>query len=360
VAEAAYDEVVNADQPSEAEAASEERARDSFGRFIARPGEADDGQPSTQPRDDTAPQPPDQKPHPAPEGSSSEAPNNWSAQDRLTFSKLAPEGREFLLRRHSEMEGDYQRRVQATAQAASFVQSLAPVFSDPIISGSLQQAGLAPSDAVREWAAMHRRAMSPNPNDRVGLLFDLAQRMGIDPAAMAPSRQGPAPQLSQADMQDPAIRYFADHLGRTVQDMQALRGQLSSMQQHDAERQNAEALKVTRWGIDSFAEEQDANGHPLRPDFDLVLPQIIELFRANPDETSERPTRRQDGCGLTQGTSCCRRRDPASSRSIPTSGPGRPSGAMCGVSPRRLQPADPQGSRSLRDVIEQSAEEVGF
>ena len=41
-------------------------------------------------------------------------------------------------------------------------------------------------------------------------------------------------------------------------------------------------MRVTRWGIDAFAEEKGPDGKPLRPDFDTVLPQIIELFQNNP------------------------------------------------------------------------------
>ncbi len=171
IAEAAYDEVIDTseDVPEGDTSGQNERTRDNLGRFIAKPGEAADEQKSTQPGLDeqAAPQPADQQtPHPAPkdndQGSSSEAPQNWKAEHRLMFSKQTPEAQKFLLDRHSELEGDYQRKVQATAQAAGFVHQLAPIFSDPVIAGSLQQSGLSPSDAIREWGAMHRRAMSPN------------------------------------------------------------------------------------------------------------------------------------------------------------------------------------------------------
>jgi hypothetical protein len=124
--------------------------------------------------------------------------------------------------------------------------------------------------------------MDPNPQVRQQLLMELAQRMGLDPAAGGASRQGAQGQLSEDDLKDPAIRYFADHIGQTQSQMQALRGEMQRMANSVAERQQQEVLKVTRWSIDSFADEKDAQGQLKHPHFDAVLPTMIELYRANP------------------------------------------------------------------------------
>jgi hypothetical protein len=89
--------------------------------------------------------------------------------------------------------------------------------------------------------------------------------------------------LSEEDLKDPAIRSFADTIGKTFSDLQALRGELNQMRQQDADRQNAEVLKVSRWQIDSFADEKDAQGNLKHPHFDAVLEHMIELYRANPE-----------------------------------------------------------------------------
>jgi hypothetical protein len=363
IAEAAYDEVVEAaDEQPEGEPSDQDgRARDDRGRFVAKPGEAAP-QDGTQPREDGSRQPADQ-PHPAPvEGSSSEAPQNWKPEHRLMFSKLPAEAQAFLTERLSEVEGGLQRKIQANVQAAEFVSSIAPVFNHPALAASLQEQGFSPSQAVQDWASMHIRALSPNPQERMQLWMEMGQRMGLDPAALAPSRQGQnGQQLSEADLKDPAIRYFADHLGKVLNDQQALRGQLQSMQQQDAQRQSAEAMKVTRWGIDSFAEEKGSDGKPLRPDFDLVLPQIIELFRANPDrdlreayETARwmrADTRdkllQQQRSSVEQKQSDQRARQAVRSNAR-------------GLTSPVSKPAGPAGASSLRDVIENSADEVGF
>jgi hypothetical protein len=107
--------------------------------------------------------------------------------------------------------------------------------------------------------------------------------MGLNPAAAGQMSQPGAAALSEDDLKDPAIRYFADHIGRTLSDVQALRGELNQMRQQDAQRQTAEVLKVNRWSIDSFADEKDAQGRLKHPHFDAVLPHMIELYRANPE-----------------------------------------------------------------------------
>lgn len=287
IAEAAYDDIVDDADSLEAgdgqsDTGQEGRTRDNLGRFVAadqqpKPGEqSNDPAPSNNPKASSEPKPAD----PAP--GSNQPPQHWPEQDRQNFAKLAPEGQQFLLRRHSEMERDYQAKTQAAATAVQFTQSIAPIFQDPIINGSLQQARLSPYEAIGQWAGFHRRAMDPNPQVRQQLLMEMAQRMGLDPAAGGMSRQGPQGQLSEDDLKDPAIRYFADHIGQTQSQMQALRGELQRMENSVAERQQQEVLKVTRWSIDSFADEKDAQGNPKHPHFDAVLPTMIELYRANP------------------------------------------------------------------------------
>jgi hypothetical protein len=370
MAEEAYDEVLDAnpEEPGEGPQVDDgARPRDAQGRFTAKQpaeetGEAA-GEEPTQPRQEIPGQQPQQPTQP-PQGASSEAPANWPAADREAFAKLAPEGQQFLLRRHSEMEGDYQRRVQATAAATQFTQSLGPIFNDPVIAASLRHNNLTAFDAIREWASMHRRASSPNVQDRYELWQEIGQRLGMDPAALGQSRsaQQPPNGLTEKELADPAIRYFADHVSRTVQDVQALRGQIIAMQNAAAEKANAEAMKVTRWGVDGFAEEKGQDGRLLRPDFDTVLPQIIELFEANPQrdlrEAYEQarwlnPQTRQALIAAERTTATRQITDQRARQAV--------RGNVRGLtSPVSKPPSDPGRPRSLRDTLEETADEVGF
>lgn len=285
-AEAAWDEVVeNApDDGSDDDGLSVDdsgRTRDKLGRWAskdAEPGEAEAEKPPSP--DDESTAPPEPPTDPAAQASSNQPPQHWSAQDRETFSQLPPPGQEFLLRRHTEMERDYQSRVQAAHGAVQFASALAPVFSDPTIAGSLQQAGIAPLDAIGQWAGFHRRAMDRDPQVRMQLLGELADRMGlVNPAA---NGQSPPPALTEKDLADPAIRYFADTIGRALDETQRLRQEFERVQGQAAQERQAESLRVTQWGVNSFADEKGPDGKPLRPDFDECLPALIEMYRVNP------------------------------------------------------------------------------
>lgn len=364
IAEAAYDELTEGaddDAPDQPDAGQDDRQRDSLGRFApkdqtAKPGEAAP-QDGTQPRvDQGQPQPA----HPAPQGSSSEPPANWNAADRETFTKLAPEGQAFLLRRHSEMEGDYQRRVQQVRGAADFTEALAPLFNDPVIAGSLQQNGLTPFTAIRDLLGFQRRAASPNTEDRVHLLFELAARMQIDPAVFGPNRSG-QPGLSQQDLADPAIKFMADHIGRTSTEMQALRNQLQQIQQQAAAEQSAEALRVATWGVNAFADEKGPDGKPLRPDFDQVIDQMMELFRINPQrdmseayETARwmAPTTRQTMLDAQQKTVEQKQANQRAAQAVRSN--------LRGMTSPVAKPANEGAPKGLRATIEQAADEIGF
>lgn len=347
-----------------------ERPRDEHGRWVrreAQPGEAE--QPS-QRTEHPAPQSPQQPqpPHPAPAqpGEAEQAPVHWSAADREMFAKAPPEMRAWALRRHSEMEGDYQRRTQASAQAANFAQSLAPIFTDPVIARSLQEAGVGAGEAINQWAGFHRRFLT----DPVQMIGELIQRAGVNPAVFVGGGAQPAGQpgsptpagLPPEAMSDPTIRFIADQFGRVNNDILAQRRELQAMQQATQERQAAEVMRVTRWGIDSFAEERDAQGQPLHPHFDRVLPHIIELFKANPQRDLREAYETalwMDGetrTGLLQ-----RERQAVTSQQSNQRAAQQVRSNVTGRTHPVTPPPRPEGQkRSLREALEQAADQVGL
>lgn len=375
IAEASYDEVeagVDAgadgspvDDSSQA-VDDQGQTRDARGRFVSRegePGEAEPAQESSPSPDQPIPgTPPPEQPHPAPEGSSSEAPANWSAEDRQLFAELPQKGRTFLLRRHSEMEGDYQRKVSAYGAAAQFAESLSPVFTDPVVAGSLERSGVSPQEAILQWGGFHRRAMDPNPAVRSALLGELAQRMGLNPAAASQPTPPLPPGVSPEDMKDPAIKFFADQISQALNGQAELRNELQTIRQQEQQTAQAQTLRVTRWGIDNFADEKGPDGRPLRPYFDRVLPQVIELFRADPNRDLNQAyqtamwmnpeiraeIQRAETARAAQATSNQRA---AQAARLNTRGRTAPVSAPNGAG---------EGPKTLRETIEASADEVGF
>jgi hypothetical protein len=363
IAEAAFDEtMVDDGAPNEQpDATGQARPRDAQGRFApkddAKAGEAAGEEP-------TQPQKEGQKtePRPAPDqGSSSEAPAHWSAADRETFARQTPEGQQFLLRRHSEMESDYQRRVQANARAVEFTNAAAPVFRDPDIAKAMRDAGIGPAQALDIWGGMHKRLLSPDINERVKCIFEIAARSNIDPAVFTTGRPGPQAPLSQEELKDPAIKFFADHIGRTSMEVQGLRAQLQQMQQASQQQANAEALKVTRWGIDNFADEKGPDGKLLRPDFNEVIDQIVELFRINPNRDIKEAyeTARYMNAQTRQRLIQAER-----SRVEQGHANGRAAQAVRsnvrGLTSPVSKPASDGKPKSLRETIEEAADAIGF
>ena len=194
------------------------------------------------------------------------------------------------------MEAEFTRKSQASAGAVQFTQALAPVFNDPQIAASLQQAGVHPVQAIHEWATWHRMGTSPRQEDKFSLLVDLTQRMGLDPARIFSALSNPPPNpmgLSEEDLKDPAVKYIADHLGRTTSKISALEGQLQQREQAEQRARAEWGLQSAKQGIDGFADEKAKDGRPLRPYFDAVLPYIIDMYNANPQPGSGRDLRRR-------------------------------------------------------------------
>jgi hypothetical protein len=367
VAEEAWTEVVD---EGEYEGADETppsgQPRDEFGRFAPRSdtGEQTDEVPAPT---ESAPPTPAQPTQPPP-GSSSEPPQHWSNEDRAMFARLPREGRDFLLRRHGDMERDYQSKAQASASAVNFTTALAPIFDDPVIAKSLNDVGANPYHAISEWAAFHKRALSNDPRERFGLLRDLAVQMNFDPAAVFAGHPSAAQQVQLPAgippevANSPAFRYITDQLNNALSSVTTLESKLTDYQSTGERQRQQEVFERTRADIYSYADEVDQQGRRLRPDFDTVIPQILDLVRANP------------ATSIHDAYETARWMNPTTRSALIAAGHNAQSSA---ANVRRAQaavrgnvrgsttlpvakPKPETGKRSLRDVIDESAEEVGF
>jgi hypothetical protein len=381
IAEQAYDtlesgaeESLEPQEPQEPQEplASDDRPRDKSGRWVSKsqdgqPGEAIVRPPAVDPASkpdvsETRATEPDPAAAPA---RSNQVPEHWSAEDKATFAKLPQEGQAFLLKRHGEMEAEFTRRSQANAGAVQFTQSLAPVFTDRRIQSSLQQLGINPTQAVQEWASFHVRAMSPNQQDRFSVLVDLTERMGLDPARIFSAlNKSPIPEgLAEAELKDPAVKFFADRLGQTTGELNALRSEIQSRWAAENQARAQAGEQHARSNIDQFADEIGADGKPLRPHFNAVLPIILDLYKANPQRSladaydaacwSHPEVRKQLLAAENQRVQS--RHDVEKAKNAQR-------GNARGLTSPSIKPPGVNGpSRgSIRDTIEQSAEEVGY
>jgi hypothetical protein len=356
IAEESYDEVTGeVDSDASEPAGQEDRPRDNLGRFVkAEPGEAAAEEPPS-PETTPEPTPVAEQPHPAPvTGEAAQAPTNWSAEVRARFQKLPQEDREFLLQRHHEMESDYQKRVQATAFSNQFVQAVTPVFNDPQIAESLRREGRTPVEFVYQMGAFHKRALSPELRDRVELLFELAQRMQIDPAAVFGLSATPVNGLSKEDMANPAVKKIADQVGQTSARIQALEAEIQRRNQAETDA----LVESKRAEIYAFADQKGPDGSLAHPYFDHFLPVIMEHYKANPGlsvaqcyEAVYGPVR--DGLAAQYKTQVGQQNSVQRAQSAVRSN-------VRGMTNPVSRPAPNGARRSLREVIEETADEVGL
>jgi hypothetical protein len=226
----------------------------------------------------------------------------------------------------------------------------------------MQEQGISPIQAVHDWARLHKAAVSANPRDRANVLVELAERMGFDPAKLfAPNRQVD-PNVPEALRNDPTFKYVANLTDRTTSDLQALRAEIQQFKQAETQRLEAEAVGVTRSQIDAFADEKGQDGKPLRPYFDHVLPFIIDVFRLNPNadlnQTYDQacwanPEVRKHMLQAEQN----RVHQQQSNQRAAQAARGNVRGL---TSPVSKPSQDHKGNGSLRDTLENSADEVGF
>ena len=225
--------------------------------------------------------------------------------------------------------------------------------------------GLNPTQAVQEWASLHIRAMSPDQKDKFDVLVDMTERMGLDPARIFSALNKPSlPEgLSEAELKDPAVKFFADRLGQTTGELNALR---SEIQQRWAAENQARAQageQNARSNIDQFADERGADGKPLRPYFDTVLPILLDLYKANPQRSMadaydaacwSHPEVRKQLLAAEHHRQQSRH-DVEKARNAQR-------GNTRGLTSNAVKPPGINGSSrgSLRDAIDQSAEEVGY
>jgi len=358
--------------PAEESLAQDERPRDKSGRWVSKsdnqPGEAIEPlDPAPKPKIEAQRPPTDPAAATQPAARSNQVPEHWSAEDKATFAKLPQEGQSFLLRRHGEMEAEFTRKSQASAGAVQFTQSLAPVFNDPQIAASLRQSRITPTQAIHEWANMHRMGTSERQEDKFKLLVDLTQRMGLDPARIFSAlNNAPPPNttgLSEEDLKDPAVKFIADHLGRTQSELNAIKGEFQRRDQQEQQARAEWGVRNARQGIDGFAEEKSKDGRPLRPHFDTVLPLIIDLFKANPQRNLAEaydtacwahPEVRKQLMAAEQYRQQSQN-DLAKARLAQR---GNTRGLTAPVA--RPNGADGPSKGGIRDAIERSADEVGF
>jgi uncharacterized protein YicC (UPF0701 family) len=160
---------------------------------------------------------------------------------------------------------------------------------------------------------------------------------------------------------DPAVRYLANQYGKTASELQAIRNEVQGIRAAEQQKYEQESLKVTRQGIDQFADMKGQDGKPLRPDFDEHLPFILELYRANPerDLAEAYDTARRMNPKTFESMVAAERARVHSQQSVAKAQAAN-RGNLRGMTAPVNKPTAKTGNGTLRDILEASADEVGF
>ena len=192
-------------------------------------------------------------------------------------------------------------------------------------------------------------------------MYELAERMGFDPAKLFATNRQPS-QLPPEVAKDPGIRYLADKFGSTASELQDLRNQIQSIQQQEAEKHEQESLRsATTESSTASPTRKDRTASRCGPISTISCRTSMQLFEADP------------GRDLKEAYDTARRMNPQTWESIVAAERARLGsqqsvdraraanrGNLRGITSPVSKPSGKPNSGSLRDVLDASADEVGF
>lgn len=183
-----------------------------------------------------------------------EAPEHWPQADKELFENLDQSGREFLLRRHKEMEGDYTRKTQEFAQQRKEIEPIKQFFDtwEPYANkmGMPLQVGLQKlleaDSALRNGTIEQKRQMLAQIASDYGVSFE-----------------------DEEDYADPAIKALKDELSQ-------VKNQLSGYE-HGQKKQTEESYKAEALAL---FNEKDESGNFKYPHVEKLQPQMTTLLQS--------------------------------------------------------------------------------
>lgn len=234
------------------EFADEGPSRDEVGRFAqkAEKPETQGEQPQAQPQAI-----PDQT-------QGTQPPASWSKEDRETFATLPPNVQELISRRERERDADYTRKTQEIADIRRFSDEVRPILDKH--QSLIAHAGVHPSQFIDQLSGMYAYSQ----RDPAGYLKWAAQSLGVDLSALNPA---PADEYI-----DPGVLELRNQLTPLTQQVHGVTQYIQQQQLAQQERERQETLSA----IETFANEKDATGNPVRPHFEKVKGAMSQMLMA--------------------------------------------------------------------------------
>ena len=201
---------------------------------------------------------------PAPVVQPLEAPARWTAERKAEFATWPRNVQETVLERNKELEADYTRKTQETAElrrsAEPVLNAIAPY--QPYLNQLAPKIGLTPDKMIGQLLGTEYQLRTGDPHEKVAALYQIAQSYGIDLAAISRGEMPAAP--------DPAFSQLRQELV-SLKDWKA-----QFEQQREAEQQQQTVSQ-----IQAFAASTDEAGRPKYPHFERVRGVMGQLMSSD-------------------------------------------------------------------------------
>jgi hypothetical protein len=175
-----------------------------------------------------------------------EAPTHWASEDREVFKSLDSKGRDFLLRRHKQMEADHTKKLQAHAETLKIAERYQKVLAPH--QDYVKQLGIDPDEAYSKLVGVEKILRTGTAAEKKDIFQKLATQYGVQ---------------FQHDDTQPEI----DHKTQLI--FQKLEQTEKSLLQLKQEREY-EVQRGLQSHINEFTSRVDEKGLPKYPHFEIL------------------------------------------------------------------------------------------
>ena len=201
----------------------------------------------------------------------------WKPADQATFKALPPDAQSFVMRRYTEMNADYTKKLQGISRLKTEYEPIDTMLAPH--REVMKAKGFTPASLVEAWANVERKLVSGEqgalevitglvngynvPRDRI------AQALGLVAAQQQEGAQ-PQPQIHPE---------LARKLAELDQLKQTVNG-FTAQQQQAQERQRAAFIQDAESKAEKFRSATDSKGNLLHPHVDDVENDMLALATA--------------------------------------------------------------------------------
>lgn len=189
------------------------------------------------------------------------APEHWAADDKEVFKSLDKRGKEFLIRRHKDMEAGYTKKQQALSEQAKIAESYNNMINPH--KDYLKQRNVAPEVAFDRLMAAERVLMSGTQEEKALIMQKLARDYKVDLSIEV----------------DP-VQQHNQIVWQKLQEIEQRQNQIARMKEEEvaASYQNQ---------ISSFAQSKDERGNLKYPHFENIKKDMGLVLQAGKAQTLE-------------------------------------------------------------------------